>query len=93
MSSKFWVCIALISVAVAHTYVYKDLVKNSGNEASIDVFNILEKFKIEMRSLLLTAKDLSHSARQGITNFRKRTSQWRFERAKKLALDVARGRI
>lgn len=91
MSSKFWVCMALISVAVAHTYVYTDVMKHSGNESSVDVLNMFAKLKNELRSLLSMAKDLSRSAREGIANFRTRTSQWRLERAQRMALDAARG--
>lgn len=92
MSSKFWVCMALISVAVAHTYVYTDVMKHSGNESSVDMHYMLAKLKHELRSLLSMAKELSHAAREGIANFRTRTSQWRFERAQKMALEAARGR-
>lgn len=84
MSSKFWVCIALISVAVTHTYIYTDLLKTSEPKVGADLFHFLDRIKNEWKSMLTSAKDLSRTARQGISNFREQTTLWRQKRLKKL---------
>lgn len=87
MSSKFWVCIALISVAVAHTYIYTDLMKNSEPEMGVNLLNFLGRIGSEWKSLLMSAKSLSQSARHSISSFRQQTTQWRLERAKRMKRD------
>ncbi|KAH8405022.1 hypothetical protein KR222_004371 [Zaprionus bogoriensis] len=82
MSSKFWVFVTLVSVALAHTYVYTDSIKSSEDLANYDV---LIRLKNELRWAVKWAQGWSEEARQGIADFRRRIEEWQLERGKKVA--------
>ncbi|KAH8261264.1 hypothetical protein KR044_006077 [Drosophila immigrans] len=83
MSSKFWVCIALLSVGIAHTYVYTNFLKEvqvkedagiAGYLSSVwpHVEKIVERVKDDVRTMLETGHEMAKVIQKGISDYREK---------------------
>ncbi|KAH8372098.1 hypothetical protein KR093_010099 [Drosophila rubida] len=86
MSSKFWVCLALISVGIAHTYVYTDFLKQveaketggvAGYLSSMwpHVEKIGSRMKDDLRSMLQTGQVMVQVAQKAISDYRSKQKE------------------
>ncbi|KAH8392611.1 hypothetical protein KR215_011359 [Drosophila sulfurigaster] len=88
MSSKFWIFIALLSVGIAHTYVYTDFIKQvEAKENSVagiteyvtsmwpHVDKIAVRIKNDLKSMLETGHLMAKIARKAISDYREKHKQ------------------
>ncbi|TDG45589.1 hypothetical protein AWZ03_007959 [Drosophila navojoa] len=94
MSVKFWLIVTVLSVALAHTYVYTDLLRESspGTMGKLDVSRFmtalwfsmgdaLQHLRYQLKLHLEVGQRAAVQVRRGIAEFRQKRAELRARRS------------